>query len=164
MVPVAAAVTADETEALKAEITKAVKQVQEAGEEEMGGGGRVSASSCPATSPHPRVIILSFPPLPTFFLADPNTQILYACDSCGEKFLDATSLAQHVRIHTAQALVMFQADTDFYQQYGTAAAWQTEQVIPAGELLFRTRDSPPEPPAAPLAPAPTTGEGQPPAE
>ncbi|NXW24353.1 ZBT17 protein, partial [Circaetus pectoralis] len=72
--------------------------------------------------------------------ADPNTQILYACDSCGEKFLDATSLAQHVRIHTAQALVMFQADTDFYQQYGTAAAWQTEQVIPAGELLFRTRD------------------------
>lgn len=39
MVPVAAAVTADETEALKAEITKAVKQVQEAGEEEMGGGG-----------------------------------------------------------------------------------------------------------------------------
>lgn len=32
VVPVAAAVTADETEALKAEITKAVKQVQEAGE------------------------------------------------------------------------------------------------------------------------------------
>ncbi|NWR52651.1 ZBT17 protein, partial [Regulus satrapa] len=32
--------------------------------------------------------------------ADPNTQILYACDSCGEKFLDASSLAQHVRIHT----------------------------------------------------------------
>ncbi|NXE28907.1 ZBT17 protein, partial [Ardeotis kori] len=67
--------------------------------------------------------------------ADPNTQILYACDSCGEKFLDASSLAQHVRIHTAQALVMFQADTDFYQQYGTAAAWHAEQVIPAGELL-----------------------------
>ncbi|NWV17801.1 ZBT17 protein, partial [Origma solitaria] len=42
--------------------------------------------------------------------ADPNTQILYACDSCGEKFLDASSLAQHVRIHTAQALVMFQAE------------------------------------------------------
>uniref|UniRef100_A0A8C4U2A4 Zinc finger and BTB domain containing 17 n=1 Tax=Falco tinnunculus TaxID=100819 RepID=A0A8C4U2A4_FALTI len=125
MVPVAAAVTADETEALKAEITKAVKQVQE---------------------------------------ADPNTQILYACDSCGEKFLDATSLAQHVRIHTAQALVMFQADTDFYQQYGTAAAWQTEQVIPAGELLFRTRDGPPETPATPLAPQPTAGEGQPPPE
>ncbi|NXJ72461.1 ZBT17 protein, partial [Rostratula benghalensis] len=122
VVPVAAAVTADETEALKAEITKAVKQVQE---------------------------------------ADPNTQILYACDSCGEKFLDATSLAQHVRIHTAQALVMFQADTDFYQQYGPAAAWQTEQVLPAGELLFRTREGPPEPPpgttAAPLAPTPTAG-------
>lgn len=32
VVPVAAPVTADETEALKAEITKAVKQVQEAGE------------------------------------------------------------------------------------------------------------------------------------
>lgn len=31
VVPVAAPVTADETEALKAEITKAVKQVQEAG-------------------------------------------------------------------------------------------------------------------------------------
>ncbi|KQK74594.1 zinc finger and BTB domain-containing protein 17 [Amazona aestiva] len=59
--------------------------------------------------------------------ADPNTQILYACDSCGEKFLDASSLAQHVRIHTAQALVMFQADTDFYQQYGPAGAWHTEQ-------------------------------------
>nr|5ION_A Chain A, Zinc finger and BTB domain-containing protein 17 [Homo sapiens] len=28
--------------------------------------------------------------------------ILYACDSCGDKFLDANSLAQHVRIHTAQ--------------------------------------------------------------
>uniref|UniRef100_A0A663NE64 Zinc finger and BTB domain-containing protein 17 n=1 Tax=Athene cunicularia TaxID=194338 RepID=A0A663NE64_ATHCN len=108
-----------------AEITKAVKQVQE---------------------------------------ADPNTQILYACDSCGEKFLDASSLAQHVRIHTAQALVMFQADTDFYQQYGPAGAWQAEQVIPAGELLFRTRDAPPEPTAAPLAPAPGAGEGQSPAE
>ncbi|KAM9370380.1 zinc finger and BTB domain-containing protein 17 isoform 1-T1 [Phaethornis superciliosus] len=88
--------------------------------------------------------------------ADPNTQILYACDSCGEKFLDASSLAQHVRIHTAQALVMFQADPDFYQQYGTT--WHTEQVIPAGELLFRTRDGPPEP----LPPTP--GEGQPPPE
>lgn len=32
VVPVTAPVTADETEALKAEITKAVKQVQEAGE------------------------------------------------------------------------------------------------------------------------------------
>lgn len=32
MVPVAASVSADETEALKAEITKAVEKVQEAGE------------------------------------------------------------------------------------------------------------------------------------
>ncbi|KAJ8257712.1 hypothetical protein GJAV_G00188880 [Gymnothorax javanicus] len=102
VVPVAASVSADETEALKAEITKAVEKVQE---------------------------------------ADPNTQILYACDSCGEKFLDASSLAQHVRIHTAQALVMFQADSDFYQQYGGEATWQTtEQVIQQGELLFRTRE------------------------
>ncbi|MGH0151737.1 UNVERIFIED_CONTAM: hypothetical protein FKN15_020912 [Acipenser sinensis] len=102
LVPVATAVTADETEALKAEITKAVEKVQE---------------------------------------ADPNTQILYACDSCGDKFLDASSLAQHVRIHTAQALVMFQADSDFYQQYGGTASWQTtEQVIQTGELLFRARD------------------------
>uniref|UniRef100_A0A8B9TLS7 Zinc finger and BTB domain-containing protein 17 n=1 Tax=Anas platyrhynchos TaxID=8839 RepID=A0A8B9TLS7_ANAPL len=97
--------------------------------------------------------------------ADPNTQILYACDSCGEKFLDATSLAQHVRIHTAQALVMFQADTDFYQQYGAATAtWQTEQVLPTGELLFRARDAPSEPPATPLAPVPLAGEGQAPTE
>lgn len=73
---------------------------------------------------------------------DPNTQILYACDSCGDKFLDANSLAQHVRIHTAQALVMFQADSDFYQYTAanaaegeTATAWQstTEQVIDEGE-------------------------------
>ncbi|XP_028849531.1 zinc finger and BTB domain-containing protein 17-like [Denticeps clupeoides] len=104
VVPVSASVTADETEALKAEITKAVEKVQE---------------------------------------ADPNTQILYACDSCGEKFLDATSLAQHVRMHTAQALVMFQADSDFYQQYAAAgdSTWQaTEQVIQGGELLFRPRE------------------------
>ncbi|CAB1427273.1 unnamed protein product [Pleuronectes platessa] len=96
-------VSADETEALKAEITKAVEKVQE---------------------------------------ADPNTQILYACDSCGDKFLDASSLAQHVRIHTAQALVMFQADSDFYQYTATTSAegetattWQptTEQVIQEGE-------------------------------
>ncbi|XP_053307740.1 zinc finger and BTB domain-containing protein 17 [Spea bombifrons] len=87
---------ADETEALKAEITKAVKQVQE---------------------------------------ADPNTQILYACDSCGDKFLDANSLAQHVRIHTAQALVMFQADTDFYHQYSAPTTWHAEQVIQSGDLL-----------------------------
>ncbi|XP_034446746.1 zinc finger and BTB domain-containing protein 17 isoform X2 [Hippoglossus hippoglossus] len=103
VVPVDASVSADETEALKAEITKAVEKVQE---------------------------------------ADPNTQILYACDSCGDKFLDASSLAQHVRIHTAQALVMFQADSDFYQyttttsaEGETATTWQptTEQVIQEGE-------------------------------
>ncbi|NXM01329.1 ZBT17 protein, partial [Tyrannus savana] len=79
--------------------------------------------------------------------ADPTTQILYACDSCGDKFSDASSLAQHVRIHTAQALVMFQADADFYQPYGSS--WPPEQVLPAGELLFRPRDGPPEPPPAP---------------
>lgn len=110
VVPVAASVSADETEALKAEITKAVEKVQE---------------------------------------ADPNTQILYACDSCGDKFLDASSLAQHVRIHTAQALVMFQADSDFYQ-YTTATAtegdsattWQPTagQVIQEGELIFHAHD------------------------
>uniref|UniRef100_A0A3B1IQ61 Zinc finger and BTB domain containing 17 n=1 Tax=Astyanax mexicanus TaxID=7994 RepID=A0A3B1IQ61_ASTMX len=89
VVPVATSVSADETEALKAEITKAVEKVQE---------------------------------------ADPNTQILYACDSCGEKFLDASSLAQH-------------ADSDFYQQYTADGTWQTtEQVIQGGELLFRTRE------------------------
>ncbi|XP_039903350.1 zinc finger and BTB domain-containing protein 17 [Simochromis diagramma] len=109
VVPVAASVSADETEALKAEITKAVEKVQE---------------------------------------ADPNTQILYACDSCGDKFLDASSLAQHVRIHTAQALVMFQADSDFYQytaattaEGDSTATWQTtpEQVIHEGELIFRAQ-------------------------
>ncbi|XP_006883682.1 PREDICTED: zinc finger and BTB domain-containing protein 17 isoform X2 [Elephantulus edwardii] len=124
VVPVGAAVTADETEALKAEITKAVKQVQE---------------------------------------ADPNTQILYACDSCGEKFLDANSLAQHVRIHTAQALVMFQADTDFYQQYGPGGTWPAGQVLQAGELLFRPRDGAEGPPALAETP-PTVPECPPPAE
>lgn len=45
-----------------------------------------------------------------------------------------------MRIHTAQALVMFQADSDFYQQYAGDGTWQTaEQVIQGGELLFRTR-------------------------
>lgn len=82
-------------------------------------------------------------------LLDPNTQILYACDSCGDKFLDASSLAQHVRIHTAQALVMFQADSDFYQYTGatttegdTSATWQptAEQVIQEGELIFRAQE------------------------
>lgn len=81
--------------------------------------------------------------------SDPNTQILYACDSCGDKFLDASSLAQHVRIHTAQALVMFQADSDYYQ-YATAttaegdasSTWQptAEHVIQEGELIFRPPD------------------------
>lgn len=84
-----------------------------------------------------------------FLFPDPNTQILYACDSCGDKFLDASSLAQHVRIHTAQALVMFQADSDFYQyttatpaEGETAATWQptAEQVIQEGELIFRAHD------------------------
>ncbi|XP_044134528.1 zinc finger and BTB domain-containing protein 17 isoform X3 [Bufo gargarizans] len=101
VVPISASVTADETEALKAEITKAVKQVQE---------------------------------------ADPNTQILYACDSCGDKFLDANSLAEHVRMHTAQALVMFQSDTDIYQQYNAQTTWHAEQVVQSSELLFRQRD------------------------
>nr|XP_057941030.1 zinc finger and BTB domain-containing protein 17 isoform X2 [Doryrhamphus excisus] len=110
VVPVDASVCADETEALKAEITKAVEKVQE---------------------------------------ADPNTQILYACDSCGDKFLDASSLAQHVRIHTAQALVMFQADSDFYQyttvttaEGETATAWTptTEHVIQEEGLIFRGQE------------------------
>ncbi|XP_066462410.1 zinc finger and BTB domain-containing protein 17 [Eleutherodactylus coqui] len=101
VVPISTSVTADETEALKAEITKAVKQVQE---------------------------------------ADPNTQILYACDSCGDKFHDASSLAEHVRMHTAQALVMFQSDTDIYQQYNAQTTWHAEQVVQSSELLFRQRD------------------------
>lgn len=84
-----------------------------------------------------------------FLFPDPNTQILYACDSCGDKFLDASSLAQHVRIHTAQALVMFQADSDFYQytaaatnEGDNATTWQptAEQVIQEGELIFRAQD------------------------
>ncbi|XP_031724577.1 zinc finger and BTB domain-containing protein 17 [Anarrhichthys ocellatus] len=110
VVPVAASESADETEALKAEITKAVEKVHE---------------------------------------ADPNTQILYACDSCGDKFLDASSLAQHVRIHTAQALVMFQADSDFYQyttattaEGDSATTWQptAEQVIQEGDLIFPAQE------------------------
>ncbi|NXM90859.1 ZBT17 protein, partial [Oenanthe oenanthe] len=137
VVPVAAAVTADETEALKAEITKAVKQVQEAGE--TGSTGPAPPVPPARRLPHCCACF----PLP----ADPNTQILYACDSCGEKFLDASSLAQHVRIHTAQALVMFQAEPDFYQPYGSSG-WPAEQVIPAAELLFRPRDGPELPPAA----------------
>ncbi|XP_033698634.2 zinc finger and BTB domain-containing protein 17 isoform X1 [Tursiops truncatus] len=121
VVPVGAAVTADETEVLKAEISKAVKQVQE---------------------------------------EDPNTHILYACDSCGDKFLDANSLAQHVRIHTAQALVMFQTDADFYQQYGPGSTWPAGQVLQAGELVFRPRDGADGQPA--LAETPPTAPECPP--
>ncbi|XP_020314627.1 zinc finger and BTB domain-containing protein 17 [Oncorhynchus kisutch] len=134
VVPVASSVSADETEALKAEITKAVEKVQE---------------------------------------ADPNTQILYACDSCGDKFLDASSLAQHVRIHTAQALVMFQADSDFYQQYAAAAGatavgevvtttWQptSEQVIQGGELVFHTREAEEEEGGEVVAQADSQPEGK----
>ncbi|XP_045331732.1 zinc finger and BTB domain-containing protein 17 isoform X1 [Leopardus geoffroyi] len=124
VVPVGAAVTADETEVLKAEISKAVKQVQE---------------------------------------EDPNTHILYACDSCGDKFLDANSLAQHVRIHTAQALVMFQTDADFYQQYGPGGTWPAGQVLQAGELVFRPRDGADGQPALAETP-PTAPECPPPAE
>lgn len=84
--------------------------------------------------------------IPKFLILfpDPNTQILYACDSCGDKFLDASSLAQHVRIHTAQALVMFQADSDFYQYTAAdgeaATTWQptAEQVIQDGEHVLHT--------------------------
>ncbi|XP_045441130.1 zinc finger and BTB domain-containing protein 17 isoform X4 [Pipistrellus kuhlii] len=125
VVPVGAAVTADETEVLKAEISKAVKQVQE---------------------------------------EDPNTHILYACDSCGDKFLDANSLAQHVRIHTAQALVMFQTDSDIcYQQYGSGSTWSAGQVLQTGELVFRPRDGTDGQPA--LAETPHTApECPPPAE
>ncbi|XP_062960726.1 zinc finger and BTB domain-containing protein 17 isoform X1 [Cynocephalus volans] len=124
VVPVGAAVTADETEVLKAEISKAVKQVQE---------------------------------------EDPNTHILYACDSCGDKFLDANSLAQHVRIHTAQALVMFQTDADFYQQYGPGSTWPAGQVLQAGELVFRTRDGAEGQPTLAETP-PSASECPPPAE
>ncbi|XP_034359489.1 zinc finger and BTB domain-containing protein 17 isoform X1 [Arvicanthis niloticus] len=124
VVPVGAAVTADETEVLKAEISKAVKQVQE---------------------------------------EDPNTHILYACDSCGDKFLDANSLAQHVRIHTAQALVMFQTDADFYQQYGPGSTWPAGQMLQAGELVFRPRDGTEGQPTLAETP-PTAPDCLPPAE
>lgn len=95
-------------------------------------------------------------PTPT----DPNTHILYACDSCGDKFLDANSLAQHVRIHTAQALVMFQTDADFYQQYGPGSTWPAGQVLQAGELVFRPRDGADGQPA--LAETPPTAPECPP--
>uniref|UniRef100_A0A2I3HZ69 Zinc finger and BTB domain containing 17 n=1 Tax=Nomascus leucogenys TaxID=61853 RepID=A0A2I3HZ69_NOMLE len=120
VVPVGAAVTADETEVLKAEISKAVKQT-------------------------------------------PTLTFLYACDSCGDKFLDANSLAQHVRIHTAQALVMFQTDADFYQQYGPGGTWPAGQVLQAGELVFRPRDGAEGQPAL-AETSPTAPECPPPAE
>lgn len=102
--------------------------------------------------------ILTTAPPPT----DPNTHILYACDYCGDKFLDANSLAQHVRIHTAQALVMFQTDADFYQQYGPGGTWPTGQVLQAGELVFRPRDGADGQPA--LAEMPPSAPECPPAE
>lgn len=54
VVPVGAAVTADETEVLKAEISKAVKQVQEEGERGRLGYGcrRTQGPSHPDHSPH----------------------------------------------------------------------------------------------------------------
>eukprot|EP00061_Rhincodon_typus_P018169 g47229.t1 len=140
VVPVATAVTADETEVLKAEITKAVEQVQEAGEDLADHQKRRFGVY------YWTYIVQKPEDAPMLFFCDPNAHILYACDSCGEKFLDANSLAQHVRIHTAQALVMFQADTDFYQQYSNGS-WQTEHVIQPGELLFRARDGTDLPPA-----------------
>lgn len=55
---------------------------------------------------------------------------------------------------------MFQADSDFYQQYATGdTTWQTtEQVIQGGELLFRTRDGEEEVEAEASAEAGTDGE------
>jgi zinc finger/BTB domain-containing protein 17 len=94
---------------------------------------------------------------------DPNTHILYACDSCGDKFLDANSLAQHVRIHTAQALVMFQTDADFYQQYGPGSTWPAGQMLQAGELVFRPRDGTEGQPTLAESP-PTAPDCLPPAE
>lgn len=102
-----------------------------------------------------------------FLFPDPNTQILYACDSCGDKFLDASSLAQHVRIHTAQALVMFQADSDFYQYTAataegeTSTTWQptAEQVIQEGELIFRAHDGEAEPEEGIVEETEEQGEG-----
>ena len=144
--------TADETEVLKAEISKAVKQVQEEGERvaELPSGKVMGLRALP-------VVTAPLPP------TDPNTHILYACDSCGDKFLDANSLAQHVRIHTAQALVMFQTDADFYQQYGPGSTWPAGQVRQAGELVFRPRDGADGQPALAETP-PTAPECPPPAE
>lgn len=72
MVPVAAAVTADETEALKAEITKAVKQVQEAGEEEMGGGGARVSQFLPRHLPSPQGHHPVVPTSPNLFPCRPQ--------------------------------------------------------------------------------------------
>lgn len=57
VVPVGAAVTADETEVLKAEISKAVKQVQEEGERgSLGHEGQwTPGPSCPDHSPPPQI-------------------------------------------------------------------------------------------------------------
>lgn len=65
-----------------------------------------------------------------------------------------------MRIHTAQALVMFQADSDFYQQYAGDETWQTtEQVIQGGELLFRTREEDGEEEEGALAQPESQSEG-----
>jgi len=142
VVPVTTSVSTDDTEALKAEITKAVEKVQEAGE-------TVNAARCSSsTELNAATTRESSPFMCAHVCSDPNTQILYACDSCGDKFLDANSLAQHVRIHTAQALVMFQADGDYYQYTGEgdegAATWQpaaAQHVIQEGEVLFRVQEA-----------------------
>ncbi|KAG7269542.1 hypothetical protein CRUP_025266 [Coryphaenoides rupestris] len=141
LVPVTTSVSTDDTEALKAEITKAVEKVQEAGETECS---TLLVLDRAKRSHRERV----FPSCCAHVCSDPNTQILYACDSCGDKFLDANSLAQHVRIHTAQALVMFQADGDYYQYTAEgdegAATWQpgaAQHVIQEGEVLFRGQEA-----------------------
>lgn len=71
VVPVAAAVTADETEALKAEITKAVKQVQEAGEEGRGPASRSPGPRPAAATPRASPLPLQTPTLRSFTPAIP---------------------------------------------------------------------------------------------
>uniref|UniRef100_A0A2I3HLP0 Zinc finger and BTB domain containing 17 n=1 Tax=Nomascus leucogenys TaxID=61853 RepID=A0A2I3HLP0_NOMLE len=88
----------------------------------------------------------------------------YLCDKCGRGFNRVDNLlAQHVRIHTAQALVMFQTDADFYQQYGPGGTWPAGQVLQAGELVFRPRDGAEGQPAL-AETSPTAPECPPPAE